>query len=93
MALDSTFETILLVKNGLSVHEYFALINGNYNYDGEGEFHYDYDIELTALWKQLATEYVESKEQRSTQTLKKAQEQAMNDEVVAKGSSPRLKHS
>jgi hypothetical protein len=72
-------------SNDLIVHEYFALVQGNYSPDEEGEFHYDYDLELAATWKKLATEYVESTEQKSTQTLKKVQEQAKNDELVMKG--------
>ena len=72
-------------KNDLIVHDYFALVHGNYNADGDGEMHYEHDMDLAATWKQLATEYVECTEQRSTQTLKKVQEQARNDEVVLKG--------
>jgi hypothetical protein len=72
-------------KDDLIVHEYFALVNGNYDEDSEGEVHFVFDMELAASWKQLATEYLESTEQRSTQTLKKVQEQAKNDELIAKG--------
>ncbi len=72
-------------KNDLIVHEYFALVHGNYTPDESGDVQYDYDLDLAASWQQITTEYVESTEQRSTQTLKKVQEQAKIDEVVTKG--------
>jgi hypothetical protein len=72
-------------KNDLIVHEYFALVHGNYTSDESGEVQYDYDHDLAASWKQITTEFAESTEQRSTQNLKKVQEQAKIDEVVTKG--------
>ncbi len=64
MAVDRTRSTSgpSREKNDLIVHDYFALVHGNYNADGDGEMHYEHDMDLAATWKQLATEYAECTE-------------------------------
>jgi len=72
-------------KNDLIVHEFFALVNGNYNEDGDGEMNYEFDLDLSASWKTLATEFVECTDEKTKQSLKNVQDKAQNEEVVEKG--------
>ena len=54
-------------KDDLTVHEYFALVDGNYDPDKDGEVNYGYDEDLAASWIKLANEMLECSEQKSTQ--------------------------
>ncbi len=42
-------------KNDLVVHNFFALVQGNYDEDEEGVVNFVFDLELAATWKKLAT--------------------------------------
>ena len=72
-------------KDDLIIHEYFALVHGDYGPDKDGEVNYHYDEDLAATWIKIATELSECSEQKSTQAQKKELEQVKSAELVTKG--------